>query len=83
MPLITREQYEATKKIVDEYEQAEWQSGCAEAEEAFDFDFNDYDDDTEYPGDMEGADCVCDAWQWSNTAGRFIHISDCICGGGI
>ena len=37
----------------------------------------DYDDDEP---DYSDFDCSCGAWQWSEKAGKPIHVADCICG---
>ena len=48
---------------------------------------DDHDDEEEYdPYDEQEeenerlSECICGAYVWSDTAHRFLHVADCICG---
>lgn len=75
---ITKEQYEAAKKIVEEYERQEWEDGQRDADAFLDDDFD--DDDEEYPDPMESEFefCLCGAYVFSDK-GNIIRVSDCCC----
>lgn len=82
--MITEEEYIKAKAIVDEYEQAQYESGMRDAEDSlFDDDFMDDEDDIEERRENDRAEialnCTCGAWGFSKT-GAPVHISDCICG---
>lgn len=72
--MITKEEYEAAKRIVDEYEKLER-------------DVDDLDEFVDGMDDREGQDpledewenCTCGAYQVSPKTGKIIKISDCIC----
>ncbi len=72
--MITHEQYLEYKKLVEEYEQAEYDDGMREAESELDFDPED-DEDDEYDSRFG---CRCGAWEYGPKG--FIHVADCICG---
>jgi len=76
---ITFEQYQAAKKIVDDYE--EWLR--YEEELANDDDENDWETDEEEDEEQErferACSCTCGAWQLSKD-GNPIHVADCYCG---
>lgn len=77
--MITREQYEEYKQLIEEYEQAEFEDGCRDAEE------DDFDDDPFECDDCGYSPCRCEQIEnctcgaWSKTGA---HIADCICGAG-
>jgi hypothetical protein len=81
--MITKEQYEEYKKLVEDYEQAEYDEKSREADNEFDW----MDDDGE---ECDGcgrpyhdcrceliANCTCGAYSKTGA-----HIADCICGAG-
>lgn len=74
--MITKEQYEDYKNLVQDYEQAEYENGMRDAEEDL---FNDDldDEDDEYD---ERHGCTCGAWSYGPKG--FVHVADCICGCG-
>lgn len=89
--MITREQYEHYKRLVYEYEQAEYDDKQRQADDDVNFMDDDSDDDDV---DIECEDCgrlhcVCDlangctcgAWVFSPKG--LVHVADCICGGGL
>lgn len=80
--MITKEQYEAAKKIVDEYEQAKYIQKMAEEDD--DEDYFDEDEiseqDRQEEEDFERAcACTCGAWVVGSN-GKGIHVADCYCG---
>lgn len=76
--MITHEEYLAYKKLVEDYEQAEYEDGMREAES----DLNDDYEDDEFDEDDERLNCTCGAFKLSEKSGQIIHIADCICGAG-
>jgi hypothetical protein len=78
--MITKEQYEAAKKIVDQYEYEEYLAGMLEAEEEDDYDENDDWQERQDEEDYERAcSCTCGAWVVGKD-GRGYHVADCFCG---
>lgn len=82
--MITKEQYEDYKKLVEEYEQAEYDEKSREADREFDLEDEDEDeDDLEEQRENDRAErasnCSCGAWGFGKD-GRAYHVADCICG---
>lgn len=75
---ITKEQYEAAKKIVEVYERQEWEDGQREAEAFLDDDLEDDDEEYSDPLESEFEHCTCGAYVLSDK-GNIIKISDCYC----
>lgn len=73
--MITREQYEEYKKLVEEYEQAEFVDGLYEDE---DNDFNDDHNEEDFDEYDSRHACECGAWKYGPKG--FMHLADCICG---
>jgi hypothetical protein len=83
--MISREQYIEYKRLVDEYEQAEFEEGTRQAEEDLDFDDED-DKETECEWCGQALfQCKCEA-AMNCTCGAYtkngVHVADCICGAG-
>lgn len=80
---ISKEQYEAAKKIVEEYERLEMMQGYLEAEEDDGYDDRDWEEEEaerEYEEKAErAATCKCGAWVF-NKNGNPVHVADCFCG---
>lgn len=77
--MITKEQYEYYKKLVEEYEQAEYEEKSREAEEELNDDWDSGDEDDDFdPYDSRHL-CKCGAWITRND-GKLIHVADCVCG---
>jgi len=81
--MITKEQYEEYKKLVEEYEQAEYEEKSREAEAEFAWEDEDDEEDLEERRENEraeiAANCTCGAWGF-NKSGFVYHVADCICG---
>jgi hypothetical protein len=85
--MITKEQYEYYKKLVDEYEQAEFEEKSREAEEDLNEEWTEDDVDDDYDplsdDDFDPHDsrhlCKCGAW-YTNAQGKLTHVADCVCG---
>lgn len=79
--MITREQYEAAKRIVDQYEKEEYEELSREFED--DSDLYDHDLDEQERQEEEyyerACSCTCGAWQVGKD-GRGYHVADCYCG---
>jgi hypothetical protein len=78
--MITHEQYEHYKKLVEEYEQAEYEASAREFEE--DEDLDDDLDECDYCGrDQFSCRCEqimnCHCGAYTKTGA---HVADCICG---
>jgi len=67
--MITKEQYEAAKRIVEEYERDEYEQGMIDAEDESD------------PFEEEYTNCTCGAYVLGKNGG-VLHVSDCYCGAG-
>ena len=81
---ISKEQYEAAKKIVQEYEQSERFQDYMDAEEdEDDYDERDWEEEEQERQEEEdferAASCTCGAWVIGND-GRGHHVADCYCG---
>lgn len=73
--MITREQYEEYKKLVEEYEQCEFVDGLYRED---DNDFNDDPDEDDFDEYDSRHGCKCGAWEYGPKG--FLHLADCICG---
>lgn len=80
--MITHEQYLEYKKLVEEYEQAEYEEKQREVDKEFEWEDED-DEDWEERREEERAEtamnCTCGAWVIGKD-GRGYHVADCICG---
>lgn len=74
--MITKEQYEDYKRLVQEYEEAEYEENQRDADDELNDDWDDEDE-----GDIEdtiAANCRCGAWIFGKSG--VLHVADCICG---
>jgi hypothetical protein len=85
--MITLEEYQRAKAIVDQYERDECEQAQRQAEWELEDDepeFNDHSEDDEMDELMEKASlafsCKCGAYQFNSDRTKVIHIADCICG---
>ena len=76
---ITFQQYQAAKKIVDDYEEYLRHEEMLENDD----DERDWDEEDEENEDQERFEracaCTCGAWQIDKN-GNAIHVADCYCG---
>lgn len=79
--MITKEQYEAAKRIVDQYEKEEYEELSREFEDDSDLYDHDLDEqERQEEEDYERAcSCTCGAWVVGKD-GRGYHVADCYCG---
>lgn len=83
--MITKEQYEAAKRIVDEHEQDEYEEAMRQADDYLEDDDYGIDRDLDEQERQEDEDferacsCTCGAWVVGKD-GRGYHVADCFCG---
>lgn len=79
--MISKEQYEAAKRIVQEYEHSEMMESYLEMED--DEDDRDWEEEEQEREEEIRAEraslCKCGAWVFGKDGGAY-HVADCYCG---
>lgn len=78
--MVTQEQYESAKKIIEQWEHEQELEGWDDEDDFDERDWEEEEQERRIEEDSErAATCTCGAWVF-NSKGMPVHIADCYCG---